>query len=99
MCHQKYKTSGQSKRQSFGMISNLSCQQLRTGYYLHRISQVNLTVTTREKLTENIQKKIKQESKHDTEKKKIHTITRKERRKEERLGTIKTAREQLTKWQ
>ena len=32
-------------------------------------------------------------------KKKIHTITRKERRKEERLGTIKTAREQLTKWQ
>ena len=73
MCHQKYKTSGQSKRQSFGMISNLSCQQLRTGYYLHRISQVNLTVTTREKLTENIQKKIKQESKHDTEKKKKFT--------------------------
>ena len=67
-------SSRESKRQSFGMISNLSCQQLKTGYCLHRLSQVNLTVTTRKKLTENIQKKMKKESKHDTKKKKKITL-------------------------
>ena len=70
------------------MCSYLSCKKLKTGYYLHRISYVNLTVTTRKKFIVNTQKKIRKESKHNT--KENHQNTRKVRkRRKKQRGTTK----------
>ena len=65
--------------QIFGMCSNLSCNQLKTGFYLFCMLYVSLTITTGEKM--NTQKKMRKTFKHNTLKN-IKTQGKKEREKE-----------------
>lgn len=43
-------------------------QQFKIDSYMHRVTCVNLMVTTKQKLTINKQKKVRKESKHNTKK-------------------------------
>ena len=64
--------------QRFGMCSSLSCCQPKKDCYIHKM-YMNLTVTTRQKLTVDTQKKMRKQSKHNA--KDSHQIIRVERRR------------------
>ena len=81
------------------MCSHLSCYQLETDCYLHRMLYVNLMVTTGKKLIVNTQKKMRNELKHTAKENHQNTKIERKRRRKEQIGTTKTARKQLTKWQ
>lgn len=63
------------------MCSNLSCDQLKINWYIHKGINLNLTISTNQKLVVNIQNKIRKESNHNAKKKKSSNHNAREKEK------------------
>ena len=79
------------------MGSNLSDHQLNIDCYMHKMSYINLMVTTNQKLVIDMQRIKRKESKFIT--KVSQKTMREETKRKNEQRTTKTNRKQVTKWQ